>query len=79
MMKKNNFGQWSDWNKAKEWLTARIIPLTKTSAQYLSDRPYQMITNIDAAVVWDLITMQLRYQTYSSYVGFNQALGSYNG
>lgn len=61
MMKKNNFGQWSDWNKAKEWLTARIIPLTKTSAQYLSDRPYQMITNIDAAVVWDLITMQPNY------------------
>lgn len=61
MMKKDNFGQWADWNKAKNWLTARIIPLTSTAAQYLPDRPYQMITNIDAAVVWDLITIQPNY------------------
>lgn len=54
----NKFDFWSDWEKAKKWLTARIIPLTKTSAQYFSDRPYQMITNTDTAVVWDLITMQ---------------------
>lgn len=57
----HKINNWSDWEYAKNWLTARIIPFNDTSPKALSGRPYQVITNTSTAVVWDLISWKFNY------------------